>query len=156
VLNVSLQSRICPYQNPRPNSTQTVMEMLFSAKNIEISYDTTHRFLYCNWIGFQNKESIFNAGARMIELLHKLQIHKVLNDNTLVTGPWQESADWTNSVWFPQMVEAGLTHFAWISSGNIFANLSARRAIPTTNVIVRVFSSYPEAYTWLNNQPENS
>ena len=39
------------------NNTKN-MESLFKAKNIEISYDPTNRFMYCNWLGFQNKDSI--------------------------------------------------------------------------------------------------
>jgi hypothetical protein len=124
------------------------MESLFKAKNIEISHDPHHQFMYCNWMGFQNKESIMKSGDIILSLFREQGYSKLLNDNTLVTGPWQESAEWTSTVWFPDMIRVGLKHFAWIVSPNLFADLSAQKAMPAPGV-VKVFNTYAEAYTWL-------
>lgn len=124
------------------------MESLFKSKSIEISYDPTHKYLYCNWIGFQNKQSIMETGAVILDLFKKKGISKILNDNTKVTGPWQDAAEWTATVWFPDMINAGLLHFAWIFSENIFAELSAKKAMPA-NDIVKSFNSLSEARQWL-------
>ena len=128
------------------------MESLHIAKNLEISYDPEHDFVYLNWIGFQNKEIIMKSGAVILELFREGKYSKVLNDNTKVTGPWQEAAGWTSSVWFPDMIAAGLKHFAWIFSPDIYAELSAQKAMPASHV-VRSFSSYDEAFQWLITQP---
>jgi hypothetical protein len=104
--------------------------------------------MYCNWIGFQNKESIMKSGGTILSLFGELGYNKLLNDNTLVTGPWQESAEWTSTVWFPDMIRAGLKHFAWIVSPNLFADLSAQKAMPASGV-VKVFNTYAEAYAWI-------
>lgn len=124
------------------------MQSLFKAKNIEISYDPQNKYLYCNWLGFQNKESIVKSGGIILDLLKQKEVSKVLNDNSQVTGPWQEAADWTASVWFPQMIEGGLQHFAWIFSPNIFSELSAKKAMPSSG-IVKSFNSYNDALSWL-------
>lgn len=124
------------------------MESLFKAKNIEITYDPVNKYMYCNWIGFQNKQSIMATGAIILDLLKKKGTSKVLNDNTLVTGPWQEAAEWTATVWFPEMIKAGLLHFAWVFSQNIFAELSAKKAMPA-NDIVKSFNGLEEARQWL-------
>ena len=134
------------------NNTKN-MESLFKAKNIEISYDATNRFMYCNWLGFQNKDSIMKSGGIILDLLKQKRVSKILNDNTQVTGPWQEAAEWTATIWFPTMIAAGLKHFAWIFSPNIFAELSAVKAMPMSSV-VKPFSSYREAYVWLLEQEE--
>jgi hypothetical protein len=126
------------------------MESLFKAKNIEISYDPTHKYMYCNWIGFQNKQSIMSTGAIILDLVKQKRISKVLNDNTLVTGPWQDAAEWTSTVWFPDMIKAGLKHCAWIFSDNIFAELSAKRAMPA-NEFIKSFNGLEEARQWLIN-----
>jgi hypothetical protein len=126
------------------------MESLLKAKNIEISYDPANKYMYCNWIGFQNKHSIMTTGAAILDLVKKKRISKVLNDNTLVTGPWQEAAEWTSTVWFPDMIKAGLKHFAWIFSDNIFAELSAKKAMPATDII-KAFNGLEEARQWLIN-----
>jgi len=124
------------------------MESLFKAKNIEITYDPANKYLYCNWIGFQNTQSIMAAGGTILDLLKKKGVTKVLNDNTLVTGPWQEAAEWTSTVWFPDMINAGLRHFAWVFSRNIFSELSAKKAMPA-NDIVKSFNELEAARQWL-------
>ena len=124
------------------------METLFKAKNIEITFDPANKYLYCNWIGFQNTQSIMAAGGTILDLLKKKGVTKVLNDNTLVTGPWQEAAEWTSTVWFPYMINAGLRHFAWVFSRNIFSELSAKKAMPA-NDIVKSFNELEEARQWL-------
>lgn len=127
------------------------MESLHKAKNIEIKFDPSSKILFCNWIGYQNKESIMGSGGVILDLVKKKNVSKVLNDNTHVTGPWQESAEWTAKEWFPAMINAGLKHFAWIFSSNIFAELSAKKAMPG-NDIVKSFGSYREAQEWLTKQ----
>lgn len=124
------------------------MESLLKSKNLEITYDPANKYMYCNWIGFQNKQSIMASGAIILDLLKKKGTSKVLNDNTLVTGPWQEAAEWTATVWFPDMIKAGLRHFAWVFSQNIFAELSAKKAMPA-NEIVKSFNGLEEARQWL-------
>lgn len=127
------------------------MESVFKAKNLEISYDQQNKFLYCNWIGFQNKDSIMKSGAVILDLVKQKRVSKVLNDNARVTGPWQEAAEWTSSVWFPEMMKAGLKHFAWIFSPNIFAELSAKKAMPSSDV-VKAFNDYKTAHNWIIGQ----
>jgi hypothetical protein len=127
------------------------MESLYVEKNLEISYDPVHKFLYCNWIGFQNKELIVACGAVILRLLKEKKCSKVLNDNRHVTGPWQEASEWTSKIWFPGMIEAGLKYFAWIFSPNIFAELSAIKAMPASDLVTS-FNNYDEAYAWLIRQ----
>lgn len=127
------------------------MESLFKAKNIEISYDPANKYLYCNWLGFQNKESIVKSGGIILDLLKQKRVTKVLNDNSQVTGPWQDAADWTVKEWFPNMIKSGLKHFAWIFSPNIFSELSAKKAMPG-NEFVKSFNDYRDAQTWLISQ----
>ena len=124
------------------------MQSLSKQKNLEISYDPENKYLYCNWLGFQNKESIMKSGFIILDLLKQKKVSKVLNDNSQVTGPWQEAAEWTATVWFPQMIESGLKHFAWIFSPNIFSELSAKKAMPSSG-IVKSFNSYNDALSWL-------
>ena len=124
------------------------MQSLSKQKNLEISYDPEQKYLYCNWLGFQNKDSIMKSGLIILDLLKQKRVSKVLNDNSQVTGPWQEAAEWTATVWFPQMIESGLKHFAWIFSPNIFSELSAKKAMPSSG-IVKSFNSYNDALSWL-------
>jgi len=125
---------------------------ILKEKHLEISFDASTNILYCRWIGFQNKEKIMDGGDKILKIFkEKTNCSKILNDNTEVTGPWQDAAEWTANVWFPSMASAGLKHFAWIFSDNIFAELSAKNAKPDGE-IVTTFKSKHEAITWLESK----
>lgn len=126
------------------------MEMLVKEKFIEISFEPDGNYLYSNWLGFQNEESVKKGCEIMLEQLKKMHVRKVLNDNTKVTGPWQSASEWVGTVWFPQMEKAGLMHFSWVFSPNIFAELSAKKAMPASG-IVKSFSGLREAKQWITS-----
>lgn len=124
---------------------------LLKEKHLEIAFDPETKILHCRWMGFQNKEKIMSSGHKILEIFKgKPECSKILNDNTEVTGPWQDAAEWTATVWFPEMEKAGLKKFAWIFSDNIFAELSAKNAQPDTD-IVTTFKSKVEALRWLES-----
>ena len=130
-------------------ATKETIEKLYQTDNLEISYEASSGFLYCQWKGLQDQASVVRGGAAMLEIVKKRGIQFILNDNTLVTGSWWEAALWTADVWFPQMKKAGLRKFAWILSPNIFTELSAKRAMEPYPEIVKAFHTCEEAYEWL-------
>jgi hypothetical protein len=124
------------------------MKVLYAADNILISLDPDTRIMFCRWIGHQSKAGVQESGAIMLQLLKDNKIQKILNDNTEVSGPWIDASQWTAGEWFPEIIGAGLKHFAWVLSRNIFAEISAKKAMPDSEV-VRSFYSSAEAYKWL-------
>jgi hypothetical protein len=127
------------------------METLYMADNLHISYDPDTGIMFCKWVGHQSTEVIQHCGAVMIRLLKERKIEKILNDNTEVNGPWMDAAEWTAQEWFPLMIQAGLKHFAWVLSQDIFAELSAIEAMPESNAVC-TFYSIAEAHRWLKAQ----
>lgn len=138
-------------EDVKPLNLNNVMEVLHKAKNLEITLDPAKKVMYCNWIGYQNKETVMSSGSIILDLLKKQGVSKVINDNTQVTGTWQDASEWTAKEWFPAMVGAGLKHFAWIFSPNIFAELSAKKAMPASDV-VKSFGTFKDASDWINAQ----
>lgn len=128
------------------------METLHIEAHIEITYSPDTQIMFCRWIGYQTKHGIENAGGIILDLIKQKQIKKILNDNTLVVGPWHHTADWTHNVWFPAVIDAGLKHFAWVLSQNMFASISAKRAMIPSPVI-KSFKTYEQAHNWLLNLP---
>ena len=128
------------------------MKTLYATKNIHIAHCPSTNIMYCNWIGPQCQQDVVQAGITILELLRENQFTKVLNDNTYVTGPWNTAVAWTLQQWFPAMISAGMQHFAWVYSPNIFAHFSARRAMPDYND-VRTFHEYQQALQWLTTTP---
>ncbi len=124
---------------------------LLKRKNVEIELDRETGILYCHWIGLQDKKVIMESGQEILDLFKDLECTKILNDNTKVIGPWHEATEWVTTVWFPSMIHAGLKHFAWVLSTNIFAELSAKQVSLGKNVI-QYFNNYEQAVKFLKEQ----
>ncbi len=73
-----------------------------------------------------------------------------MNDNRLVTGPWQGAAEWVATDWFPRMYAAGLERLSWIVSPNIFSEMSTE-ATQSKNKSdkTRTFKDYETSQKWL-------
>jgi hypothetical protein len=108
-------------------------EKLYTSKNMDIEFDAQENFMYVNWKGFQSVENVKSGCEKMLEFLKQKNISRVLNDNRLVTGPWQGAAEWAAKEWFPRMFASGMTHFAWIQSTSVFSQLSAEKALSETD-----------------------
>ena len=123
--------------------------ILLERKNIVVEYNEKLNYLYLRWIGFQKEEDIYQSGEKILEIFGGLDCHKVLNDNREVRGPWNKASEWTQTYWFPKMIEAGLQKFAWVFPENLFAELSATKAMPN-NELIHKFQTYESAEKWLN------
>lgn len=124
---------------------------LLNKQNVVVAHHEKSNYLYINWIGFQREAEIYESGEQVLRLFKGLNCHKVLNDNREVIGPWNKASEWTQNYWFPEMINAGLQYFAWIFPDNIFAELSANKAMPDTE-IVHKFMAYNDAEEWLLRQ----
>lgn len=129
-------------------------EKLYTSKSLDIEFDAQGNFMYANWKGFQTVDSIKAGGEKMLTFVKQKNVKKVLNDNRLVTGPWQGAAEWAAKEWFPQMFAAGLTHFAWIQSASVFSQLSAEKTLSETDEsrkseTIRIFDNLERAHQWI-------
>jgi hypothetical protein len=106
--------------------------------------------MYVNWKGFQTVDSIKLGCEKMLELLKAKKCKKILNDNRMVTGPWQGAAEWVATDWFPRMYAAGLMQLAWIVSPNIFSQMSMEATVSKNkDEKTRTFENYTKAEDWL-------
>jgi hypothetical protein len=129
-------------------------EKLYASKTVDIEFDEQGQFIYANWKGFQTVENVkFNA-RKILDIMKDKKLTRVLNDNRLVTGPWQGAAEWVAKEWFPQMFAAGMTHFALIQSTSVFSQLSAEKALSVTDESwkkqgIRTFDDLEVARRWV-------
>ncbi len=123
----------------------------YSNLHISISINKEKKFLYVNWLGFQNNESVRQGCLKMLDMLKKTGLTKVLNDNRSVLGTWSDAAEWVGKEWFPMMEAAGLKHFAWIYSNSTFSQLSAHKSVDILQgkVVTRLFNDGNEGEDWL-------
>jgi hypothetical protein len=124
--------------------------ILYNAPHVRISYDYLHDWLYVDWEGDQNLETVQQGCLQMLECLKTERCQKVLNDNTRVTSMWSDASEWGGKVWFPMMAEAGLTYFAWVYSPNQYSRLSTDLMVQhTTRPVVLTFDNIDTASSWL-------
>ncbi len=122
---------------------------LLEQKNLVMELEEEKNYVILRWIGFQTEDDIYKSGEKILEIFKKLDCSKILNDNTEVRGPWNKASEWTSNVWFPRMIEeGGLKKFAWVFPENVFASLSASKAMPNTDLVSK-FNSHKAAENWL-------
>ncbi|MDO7854686.1 hypothetical protein [Hymenobacter convexus] len=127
------------------------LQTLLDTSHITISYDHLEEWLLADWHGDQDLASVQQGGYEMHRLMQLQRCHKVLNDNTGVTSMWSEAAEWAGKVWFPSMAEAGLRHFAWVYSPNVYSRLSTDLTLQFTgsSPVVATFDDIDTAKAWL-------
>ena len=126
--------------------------LLHQAPNVRIHWHEHGKFLYADWIGYQEQEAGRAGGEKLLELLKLKGCSKVLNDNRNLEGPWHHSVEWTSSNWFPRMQEAGLKNFIWICPEGLLSYTSAKRALPSGK-LVRHFEHFDDALNYILQLP---
>jgi hypothetical protein len=118
----------------------------------EIEYDIRNNWIYANWIGFQNKETVLDGCEKILKALQQKNCTRILNDNRRVTSKWHESAEWVARDWFPRLYVAGCFYFAWIYSINPDYCLSVDETLLIKKAAVEtlLFDDYETAVSWLD------
>ena len=122
----------------------------FKQPFIIISFDKQNNWLIAEWSGIQTVKTIMEGGEMILKYLKETKSTKVLNDNRKVVGTWTPASEWTTEVWMPQMLEAGLKHFAWIKSKDVFSKFSIDKVSNKSDKsIVRITNTLEDAVEWL-------
>lgn len=126
-------------------------EILYRESNILIEYNHADDWLYVNWRGYQNYDSVVAGCEMILNFLQDRQCTKVLNDNTNVEGIWSGASRWVGQDWMPRMQAAGLQCFAWVYSPSTFSRLSTDKTLKHTEDLsfIRTFEDIEAASDWL-------
>ncbi|QKG52400.1 hypothetical protein [Hymenobacter sp. BRD67] len=125
--------------------------VLFQAPYLTIFYDYSDNWLYLDWQGNLNDESVKEGALKLLELIQREQCAKVLNDNSHITGLWADAARWGSDVFFPLLYEAGCRYFSWVQSPERYSQLSAELAVQqtTAGITFMTFRNLNTATEWL-------
>ena len=128
-----------------------VLQTLYDAPTLTISYDYANDWLLMDWHGALDDESVMAGALQLLELLKQQNCHKVLNDNTRITGLWADAAKWGSDVFFPLLHEAGCRYFSWVYSPERYSQLSAQLAAErtTAGITIMTFQNLDTAAEWL-------
>ena len=127
----------------------------YSDKHVTIVVDRQNQWLYVDWKGFQDNQTVKAGCLKMLEMLKAAAFSKVLNDNRNVLGTWSDAVEWVANEWFPMMEAAGLKCFAWIYSQSTFSQLSADKSVDVLkgSITTRFFNDTDEGSKWLHECP---
>ena len=130
---------------------KTEVKNAFGKVILTVEYEAADNLVYNNWVGYQTREGIITAANAGLEVIARHRCPYLLNDNTLVLGPWDHAVDWIAQDWTPRAIAAGLTHFAHVVSPESFAALSAEAMASGVagSFQMRIFGNVPAARAWL-------
>ncbi|MDB5234341.1 MAG: hypothetical protein JWR44_1334 [Hymenobacter sp.] len=126
--------------------------VLYEVPTHTLSYDYAPEWLYLDWHGHLDDESVMAGALKLLELLQMERCSKVLNDNTNISGIWADAAKWGAEEFFPMLHDAGCRHFGWVYSPDTYSKLSAELAMQhtTAGIIIMAFRNIDTATSWLD------
>ncbi|MEM9828988.1 MAG: STAS/SEC14 domain-containing protein [Bacteroidota bacterium] len=130
----------------------------FSVKNklgevyYSFSFDEENGWIYSEWKGDVTADEVIEACKAGIDYIEEKKPEKILNDNSQLTGPWDEANEWIAQNWMPRALAAGLKKFAHVISPDVFGALSAEELITKVSGFeMRIFEDEEEAKSWLRS-----
>lgn len=128
-------------------------EILFRDTYILIELNHIENWIYVNWRGYVNNDTVTAGCEKILECMQNTQCFKILNDNSNVEGQWSAASQFVGDNWLPRMRAAGMECFAWVYSPSTLSRLSADKAIrnvPDEYVdFIKTFYDLEAAMDWL-------
>lgn len=120
---------------------------------LTINKDWENRWIVTEWQGYLTAENI-RAGTRAYTAaLNKAGFSCILNDKRAVRGPWDHSMEWVVNEWAPDAAQAGLEHFALVSTPDTLADGSAATFYAQLTAFnAAVFHNLADARAWLRSR----
>ena len=127
------------------------MKIFYEEDDVTVYWDDENAWIYVDWRNIPSEKSVHRGCEEMLKLLRRQGCRQVLNDNQNVSGPWNSAAQWVAEDWFPRMLAAGLTKFAWIQSPNSLSKFAARQSTAEHqgSSAIHLFESEQQARDWL-------
>lgn len=116
-------------------------------------YVASERWLRTTWQGFVSPAEAEQGAQAILEPMHLLPVHYLLNDNSQLRGPWFDSAEWLQRVWAPQAARLGLRYVAHVLQPHTEADLGVLLAThPFAGQFeLQLFEMVEDAAAWLRD-----
>lgn len=130
-----------------------MLSLLFENKHLTINYDSNEEYLLLNWKGFIPSAEFRSLACEIIKAVEKLNVKKILSDNTAWKIISPNDYSWAAGHWFPKAEQSGILKMATVLSGDAFNRLAERtvqRMAEVTKMEIRNFENFSEARAWLS------
>jgi hypothetical protein len=131
------------------------MHSLFDSPHLTLWHDCTNQWLYVEWKGKQELETIKEICDYVLQHVPLTGFTKVLNDSTQAVGNWTAAAEWLGRDLFPRLSAVGFTHMAWVYALDFNSRFSIDSTLRCANSLTIVtFDDLDAACTWLQHADE--
>ena len=126
------------------------LHCLLDTPTLRVSYDTANKWLYNQWQGMHDPESVRRASLRIFDCLAQQPCAKMLSDHSLVQGHWPAVTTPAMQQNLQLLGTYGIAYFAWVPSLDYDNRLSMEQVLRQTSTpIAGIFDEVASAYDWL-------
>jgi hypothetical protein len=130
------------------------LHCLLATPGLTVSYDTTNQWLYAQWMGLHDKESVRVAAEHIFASLTTYPCLKLLSDHTLLLGSWQAAIPSVVQHNFERLAAHGVRYVAWVHSFGYDDLMAMERVVrDMPQPLVGLFDEVEGAYDWLLHCP---
>jgi SpoIIAA-like len=133
-------------------------ELLFDDGRLKSESVPELAALINTWTGFLKGDEYRSRMERVLELVATHGVDRVLADVSRIRSLVSEDSAWTNEVWAPRAVAAGMRAMAVVLPSNVFAQLGVTRVVEKlgqVEMLTALFDDARDAQRWLES-PEAS
>jgi hypothetical protein len=127
---------------------------LLDTPGLRISSDEANNWLYNQWLGMHNEDSVKMYASHICACLRQRPFTKILSDHSGLVGNWQGAAPWIGQEYFVRLAAQGIAYFAWVYNEHYHDRLAMEQTLYyTTSPVVAIFDDVASAYEWLQHCP---
>lgn len=126
------------------------LRCLLATPALIVFYDTNNNWLYNQWQGTHDKESVRVAAEHIFACLAEQPCAKMLSDHSLLRGSWQAATATVVQQNFERLAAHGVLYVAWVCSFEYDDRVAMEQvARHISRPVVSLFDELASAYDWL-------
>ena len=119
-----------------------------------VSYDTTNQWLYNQWLGLHDKESVRLSAEAIFCCLATHPCTKMLSDHSLLQGDWKPAIASVVQQNFERLAGGGVIYVAWVCSLEYADRVAMEQLVrQLSRPVVNLFDDVASACEWLAHCP---
>ncbi len=152
------------FQIPQSQNINIMEKKAVFRENGQVYFElwrTSDGILCADWRGENLSLEEVKTGAELVlKALEETPTARFFNDNSQLTGSWDEANDWIAQVFMPAAIGLGLRRMGHVLSKDLYTELSAEfmaenaeATAPSPDVFqIRLFKEGDKAMEWLRQQ----
>lgn len=126
------------------------LQCLLTTPGLTVSHDVSNNWLYVQWQGLHNAESVRVSAEHIFACLTTHPCLKMLSDHSSLVGNWQAAIPSVVQHNFERLVAHGVRYVAWVHSFNYDDLIAMERVVRNMpQPLVGLFDEVDSAYDWL-------